>query len=89
MEENCKPESMALDENSSSNSDAEMYTSGKTQSMNLADVDSGIEGMEVDEKESKIELKWRREANEGSETTEHSAREMKKVNKPVKVSKEI
>ena len=51
---------MSVDENSSSSADAEMYTSEKTQSMNVADVDSGIEGMEVDEAEGKIELKRRR-----------------------------
>ena len=51
---------MAVDDNSSSSADAEMYTSEKTQSMNVADEDSGIEGMEVDEAEGKTEVKRRR-----------------------------
>ncbi len=49
---------MVVDENSSSSADAEMYTSEKTQS--LADVDSGIEGMEVDEADTKMENKRKR-----------------------------
>ncbi len=49
---------MVVDENSSSSADAEMFTSEKTQS--LADVDSGIEGMEVDETDSKMENKRKR-----------------------------
>ena len=51
---------MSVDDSSSNSADAEMYTSEKSQSMNVADVDSGIETMEVDEAESKIELKRRR-----------------------------
>ena len=51
---------MSVDENSSNSADAEMYTSEKSQTMNVADVDSGIETMEVDEAENKIELKRRR-----------------------------
>lgn len=53
-------EAMSVDDNSSNSADAEMYTSEKSQSMNVTDVDSGIETMEVDEAESKIELKRRR-----------------------------
>lgn len=53
-------ESMAVDENSSNSADTDIYTSEKSQSMSVADVDSGIEGMEVDEAENKIDLKRRR-----------------------------
>ena len=56
-------EAMSVDENSSNSADAEMYTSEKSQSLNVADVDSGIETMEVDEAENKIELKRRRVQN--------------------------
>ena len=53
-------EAMSVDDNSSNSADTEMYTSEKSQSMSVTDVDSGIDTMEVDEAESKIELKRRR-----------------------------
>ncbi len=53
---------MSVDDGANSNTtggDAGAYTS-ESQSMNTADVDSGIEGMEVDEVEARTEAKRKR-----------------------------